>query len=292
MISSVTKILKESAELDKDILDIMDESVPAFEYTSNGLDANYMEGENFISEAYADLMSYKAEANQILVESMGSMNESAVAEIRGMIDETVKSKAQSIGFKVAQLIRALIKKIRIAILGGQLKRVVKMLPKLESSGADLNVANANCNMAEEIIYLTTECIEDNASKPAEGLFENLAKGFDEVVAKINDLKLDDYMGDKPYDMSRSLNNHIEYAKNLTTALEKWATAAVSASSAEDAANARKVSSDLNKIVTIYLKTVSACLGAIRAAAAKQSKDGNDKDAANKKNGGKATPAED
>lgn len=295
MIKNVSDILKESAELDKDILDIMDESVPAFEYTSSGLEANYLEGENFISEAYADLMSYKAQANEILVESMGSMNEASIGEMRRMIDETLASKAQSIGYKIAQFFRALAKKIRIAILGGQLKRIGKMIPSLESSGADLSVANANCMMAQEIIYLTTECIEENGSKSADEIFEGLAKGFDEVVAKINDLKLDDYMGTKAYDMSRSLNNHIDYSKDLTAALEKWATAAITTSSAEDAANARKVSSNLNKIVTAYLKTISACLAAIRAAASKQPKGNNGKDAANKKNpvkGDKAAQAED
>lgn len=271
MIKNVSDILKESAELDKDILDIMDESVPAFEYTSSGLDANYLEGENFISEAYADLISYKAQANEVLVESMGSMNESAIVEMRRMIDETLASKAQSIGYKIAQFFRALVKKIRISILGGQLKRVGKMIPSLESSGADLSVANANCRMAEDIIDLMTDCIEENRSKSADEIFESLAKGLDEVVAKINDLKLDDYMGTKAYDLPRSLNDIIDHAKGLTTALEKWATAAINTSSAEDAANARKVSGNLNKIVTVYLKTISACLAAIRAAASKQPK---------------------
>ena len=268
MIKSVSQLLQEGATLDKDILEIMDESVPSFEYTSTGLDANYLEGENFISEAYADMMAYKAEANQILIESMGSMNESAVAEMRRMIDETVKSKAVSIGFKIAQFFRALAKKVRVAILGGQLKTISKMIPKLESSGADLTLAHAKCEMADSIIYHTTECITDNANKPADELFEALATGFDDVIEKINKLKLDDHIGRERYNLGQALANHVDYAKDLITALEKWATAAVNTSSAEDAAKARKVSSNLNKILTAYLKAISATLKTIKDAAAK------------------------
>ena len=268
MIKTVSDILHESAELDKDILDIMDESVPAFEYTSTGLDTNYLEGENFISEAYADLMSYKAQANEILVESMGNMNEASIGEMRRMIDETLASKAQSIGFKVAQLFRALAKKIRVAILGGQLKTISRMLPKLKSTGVDLSLADANCRMADAVIDTAVKCIQNNGNKPADEVFEALAKGLDDVVGKINALKLDDFMGEKAYDMNESLKNHVSYAKDLIKAFEKWASAAIATSSAEDAANARRVSSSLNKIVTVYLKCISACLKAIRDAASK------------------------
>lgn len=273
MIKSVSKLLQEGAALDKDILEIMDESVPAFEYTSTGLDANYLEGENFIAEAYADMMAYKAEANQILIESMGSMNESAVAEMRRMIDETVKSKAVSIGFKIAQFFRALAKKLRVAILGGQLKTISRMVLKLKSSGADLDPAISNCAMADDIIDYTAAAIGDAASKSAGERFASLATELDGAIEKINKLKLDDYIGQRSrsYDLSHALTNHIDFAKDLITGLENWATAAVKTSSAEDAANARKVSSNVNKILTAYLKAISATLKAIKSAASTQSK---------------------
>lgn len=268
MIKSVSKLLQEGAALDKDILEIMDESVPAFEYTSTGLDANYLEGENFIAEAYADMMAYKAEANQILIESMGSMNESAVAEMRRMIDETVKSKAVSIGFKIAQLFRALGKKLQTVVLSGQLKSLAKKVPQLEKAGVDLGDAAANCSMARKIADIATDAM---SSTRTGGFTEGALKSLDQAIKEIDGLSKSDFSRFNNPNMTNDLQAQIKNAKSMISSMNQWATSAIKVKDAEESANMRKISTCVNKIVTAYLKTVSASLKAISVAASKQSK---------------------
>ena len=292
MIKNVSDILKESAELDKDILDIMDESVPAFEYTSSGLEANYLEGENFISEAYADLMSYKAQANEVLVESMGSMNEASIGEMRRMIDETLASKAQSIGFKVAQLFRALAKKVQTVVLGGQLKVLTKKVPQLEKAGIDLGDAAANCAMARKIADIVTDAM---SSKRTGGFTEGALKSLEQAIEEINGLSKGDFSRFNNPNMTNDLQGQIKNAKIMISGMNKWATAAIKVSDAEESANLRKISTCVNKIVTAYLKAVSASLKAISAATNKQSKVNKDQKKVDKKNavkGDKPAQAED
>lgn len=260
MIKSVSQLLQEGATLDKDILEIMDESVPSFEYTSTGLDANYLEGENFISEAYADLMSYKAQANEVLVESMGSMNEASIGEMRRMIDETLASKAQSIGFKVAQLIRSLAKKVQTVVLGGQLKQIAKKISKLdkasvnlEESGRLLQMVIFDCGAILRALESVKGSMDPKAIEDA--IVDIYGRDVDKAYANFS-------AGDIVGEVSKLINN----AKKFISDMNAIATKALKAESPEEAAKLRKISSGINKLTTIFLKNVALVLKAFQAAA--------------------------
>lgn len=261
MIKNVSDILKESAELDKDILDIMDESVPAFEYTSSGLEANYLEGENFISEAYADLMSYKAQANEVLVESMGSMNEASIGEMRRMIDETLASKAQSIGFKVAQLIRSLAKKVQTVVLGGQLKQIAKKISKLDKASVNLEKSGRLLQMVIFDCGAILRALESvKGSMDPEAIEDAIVDiyGRDIVDKAYANFSADDIVGE--------VSKLINHAKKFISDMNTIATKALKAESPEEAAKLRKISSGINKLTTIFLKNVALVLKAFQAAA--------------------------
>ena len=273
MIKNVSDILKESAELDKDILDIMDESVPAFEYTSSGLEANYLEGENFISEAYADLMSYKAQANEVLVESMGSMNEASIGEMRRMIDETLASKAQSIGFKVAQLFRALAKKVQTVVLGGQLKQIAKKISKLDKASVNLEKSGRLLQMVIfdcDAILRALESVK--GSMDPEAIEDAIVDiyGRDIVDKAYANFSADDIVGE--------VSKLINHAKKFISDMNTIATKALKAESPEEAAKLRKISSGINKLTTIFLKNVALVLKAFQAAAKAKSAAKGDKPA--------------
>lgn len=131
--SDLMKYLQEGAEATADIEAVLESVCPTPRFVSDDPYALGLEAINYMDEAYIDIVSYQAEGNQLMLESVNSVDEYKMGVISDSINEGVKEKAQSLGYRMVQAIKGFILKIRKMIASGTITSLKKKLMKTYKS---------------------------------------------------------------------------------------------------------------------------------------------------------------
>lgn len=127
--SDLMKYLQEGAEATADIEAVLESVCPTPRFVSDDPYALGLEAINYMDEAYIDLVSYQAEGNQLMLESVNSVDEYKMGVIVDSINEGVKEKAQALGQRMIQAIKGFIAKIRSMIAKHSIEKMLRNMAK-------------------------------------------------------------------------------------------------------------------------------------------------------------------
>ena len=127
--ADILKYLRESAEVSEDIESVLESACPTAQFYSTEPYAVALEACNYMDEAYIDMISYQADTNQLMLESVNSLDEHAMNTMVDAINEGVKEKANSLIYRVIQAIKGFITKIRAGLAKHSLNNLKKLIAK-------------------------------------------------------------------------------------------------------------------------------------------------------------------
>ena len=136
MDKDILKLLSESQALECDIVSVMESVFPTPDFTNNSGRALACEVENFVNEAYVDYKLYAAETEQLMLESVRSLDEHALNVMQDAINEGIGQKASAVVTRIVQAIKGLIRKLQVAITSHSVNSAFKGLTDISGDAAN------------------------------------------------------------------------------------------------------------------------------------------------------------
>ena len=136
MDKDILKLLSESQALECDIVSVMESVFPTPNFMNNSGRALACEVENFVNEAYVDYKLYAAETEQLMLESVRSLDEHALNVMQDAINEGIGQKASAVVTRIVQAIKGLIRKLQVAITSHSVNSAFKGLTDISGDAAN------------------------------------------------------------------------------------------------------------------------------------------------------------
>ena len=267
--SDLMKYLQEGAEATADIEAVLESVCPTPRFVSDDPYALGLEAINYMDEAYIDFISYQAEGNQLMLESVNSVDEYKMGVIVDSINEGVKEKAQSLGQRMIQSIKGFIAKIRSMIAKHSID---KMLQKMDRDRT-FTLSDKESDAIDDIAKLVKDVQKSYLS------ISDVLKEFSEYInntnhgirTTLNDDSFNNHQG-KLGKYRTALNNVAEMLKNDS---EASTTINPDAEKNQDDLRGSKLAKDLyslNKVVNASIGRWTTVLNQLEKHAASRESD--------------------
>lgn len=98
-------------------------------FISKNLNAVRVEADNYIDEAYSELLMYQSETGTLIVEAVANSSDK-VDGLRSLVNEGVDERVKVVGRRIAQVFRSLIHRIKLVFANSSYASAVKKLKKV------------------------------------------------------------------------------------------------------------------------------------------------------------------
>lgn len=98
-------------------------------FVSKNLNAVRVEADNYIDEAYSELLMYQSETGTLIVEAVANSSDK-VDGLRSLVNEGVDERVKAVGRRIAQVFRSLIHRIKLVFANSSYASAVKKLKKV------------------------------------------------------------------------------------------------------------------------------------------------------------------
>ena len=273
MDKDILKLLSESQALECDIVSVMESVFPTPNFMNNSGRALACEVENFVNEAYVDYKLYTAETEQLMLESVRSLDEHALNVMQDAINEGIGQKASAVVTRIIQAIKGLIRKLQVAITSHSVNSAFKGLTDISGDAAN-KLYNEAVASGTLIVALSGIDINEITEENKQSKLDEI----DKAVKTYSERKLDKvagtvYANKIKADFSKMLDEIKRLIKKMNELAKKIQQDAFAkednTKAIEDARASLQV---VNRIVAEDLKVFSAVIKAASAARKATKKD--------------------
>lgn len=273
MDKDIMKLLSESYSLENDIVGVMESIFPTPDFINSYGGALECEVENYVNEAYVDYKLYSAQTEQLMLESVKSLDEHALNIMQDAINEGIGQKASAIVTRIVQAIKGLIKKLQIAITSHSVNAAFKGLTDISGDAANklFNEAMASYTLIKALSGIDINDITEENKQSKLDEIDKASKAYsDRKADKVANVVHANKIKTDFSNMLNEIKGLIKKMNELAKKIQKDAFAKEDNTKAID--DARASLQVTNKIVSEDLKAFSAVVKAASAAKKAAKKD--------------------